>query len=370
MLHAELTDSGGDDGRGGSRRMATFFLTSRCNLRCDYCYALENADLDREDWDPADAEPLIKVFARHGYRVALGGGEPTVSPARLFSVLDLCRSHGVPCSLLTNGRLLSDERLLRTLREKECRWIQVSVDRAEDVRLLEPVFATGRRLGLPMAAGTVTSAPWASEIPGIYDFLGAIGAVGWRILKRTVWSDRRPERHGDDWWYYTMLGLEKHVRSRPSPVRIRYEPGLVPLEWYRGLPVALRPPVCGARTVKRVFVYPNGMVFACGLPRTRALLLGNYRTDLKGLEARIARPPVLAVHRPGDPAYCREECRGGCLQHRIEGRCDSRCRIDERLIPICCYEKLPLAPADPALTCWLPSTVYATRAAAHREHAS
>ncbi|MCA9069931.1 MAG: radical SAM protein, partial [Planctomycetaceae bacterium] len=172
------------DGRSGSQKMATFHLTTQCNLSCDYCYSLDNVNLDLPEWNAYEAEPMVQTLASLGYRVSLGGGEPTFVPDRMIPLLELCCDAGIPCSVLTNGHLL-DEPLLRTLKEKHCQWVQISIDHKKDVELLQPAFEIGRRLGLRMAAGSVWDAEDCEDAFAIYDMLRNTGGVAWRILKRT-----------------------------------------------------------------------------------------------------------------------------------------------------------------------------------------
>jgi radical SAM protein with 4Fe4S-binding SPASM domain len=349
------------DGRGGSHRMAMFHLTSKCNITCDYCYARENAKLDLPVWDAYEAEPMVRALAANGYRVSLGGGEPTFVPERMVPLLELCSQYGIPSGVLTNGRLL-DEPMLRVLKDKDCRHVQVSVDHRRDVELLRPAFEIGASMGLPMAAGSVLDARDFQDMFSIYHMLRDTGAAAWRILKRTTFG-----RHGvgrgnvpEDRWRATMLRLEEHIRDAPPDFQIRYEPGLVPLCWYQSLTEFDRPSECGARINKRLFIYPVGAVYSCGLPRSHAFFVGNYRRDRVRVEDRLRVTPQWAKFNIVDNghSHCVNTCSGGCLQYRYDS-CDSRCQIENGLISICCYEKLPLDVHDPAQEKFLPSRIYA-----------
>ncbi|MCA9068626.1 MAG: hypothetical protein KDA84_06875, partial [Planctomycetaceae bacterium] len=156
-----------------------------------------------------------------------------------------------------------------------------------------------------------------------------------------------------------MLRVEEYVRRRPSGVQIRYEPGLVPLGWYQSLSEFERPTECGARFNKRLFIYPGGAVYSCGLPRNHAFFIGNYRKDLSRVIERLQDVPEWAPFNILDNgnSYCANSCSGGCLQYRYDS-CDSRCQIDQGLIAVCCYEKLPLDVHETSQKKYLPSTVY------------
>lgn len=103
-------------------------ITSRCNLRCRYCYffnnpAVEYRDLSTEEW--------LKFFNELGslgvMRVSLAGGEPFIRED--LSVL----LEGIVCnrmrfSLLSNGVLINDGIASFIASTGRCESIQVSVD--------------------------------------------------------------------------------------------------------------------------------------------------------------------------------------------------------------------------------------------------
>jgi len=81
----------------------TLKITSRCNLRCEFC------ELGR--WHvgvelPYEAIVKLLVFARqHRQRVFFGGGEPLLH-TRIWDILEFCLDNGLKVSLVTNGTLL------------------------------------------------------------------------------------------------------------------------------------------------------------------------------------------------------------------------------------------------------------------------
>lgn len=110
-------------------------LTTRCNLRCTYCYAPRgSADMPPEvGW--AAVEGAIRSAQAHGFRalkLKYAGGEPTLNLPTLRAVHEYARARVPQASLelrevvLTNGTTLTPD-LLGWLREEEIR-LAVSLD--------------------------------------------------------------------------------------------------------------------------------------------------------------------------------------------------------------------------------------------------
>jgi AdoMet-dependent heme synthase len=90
-------------------------LTDRCNLSCRFC---NNADSDTRRADELSFDDLRRLITRnlsHRPGYFLSGGEPLLR-ADLFDLLELIRSHDLPLGLVTNGTLLSADRVDRLTR--------------------------------------------------------------------------------------------------------------------------------------------------------------------------------------------------------------------------------------------------------------
>jgi MoaA/NifB/PqqE/SkfB family radical SAM enzyme len=85
--------------------------TTRCNFTCGFCAGRAMAQRDLE-WDVfarfLEAHPALRHVELQGE------GEPLLHP-RFFDMVEACRARGIRVSLITNGSLLSPERIERLL---------------------------------------------------------------------------------------------------------------------------------------------------------------------------------------------------------------------------------------------------------------
>ncbi len=103
-------------------------ITSRCNLRCKYCYYFDNqavnyVDLPKEDW--------LQFFDELGrcavMDVNLAGGEPFIRED-LQELLEGIVRNRMRFAVLSNGSLISDEIASFIASTNRCNYIQVSID--------------------------------------------------------------------------------------------------------------------------------------------------------------------------------------------------------------------------------------------------
>ena len=99
----------------------------RCNLSCTYCNEFDKTSLPV----PADV-----MFARLDKLCELGtgiitfsGGEPTLHPD-LDRLIERVRRNGAICTLITNGYLLTPERI-RSLNDAGLDYLQISIDNVQ-----------------------------------------------------------------------------------------------------------------------------------------------------------------------------------------------------------------------------------------------
>ena len=113
-----------------SPRVLHIEITSRCNLRCHYCYfygsdRATNHDLPAEHW--------LRFFAECGQagvmKAFIAGGEP-LARADLRELLDGLMANRMRFSLLSNGGLLTAEMVRYLAACGRCDSVQISLDSA------------------------------------------------------------------------------------------------------------------------------------------------------------------------------------------------------------------------------------------------
>jgi MoaA/NifB/PqqE/SkfB family radical SAM enzyme len=107
--------------------LAQIIPMRRCNLACSYCN-----EFDHSSQPVPLAEMLVRVdkLAELGVSViTISGGEPLLHP-RLDDIIRRIRGHGAIATLISNGYLLSPERI-RALNDAGLDYLQISIDNVE-----------------------------------------------------------------------------------------------------------------------------------------------------------------------------------------------------------------------------------------------
>jgi len=103
-------------------------ITSRCNLRCRYCYFFDNPSVKYED---LATEQWLTFFDELGYshvmEVCVTGGEPFMRQD-LRELLEGIVRNRMRFSILSNGSLIDDEIASFIARTGRCNHVQISVD--------------------------------------------------------------------------------------------------------------------------------------------------------------------------------------------------------------------------------------------------
>ncbi|MBM4372955.1 MAG: radical SAM protein [Deltaproteobacteria bacterium] len=104
------------DGRAGAfPAILDVNVTSRCNLRCSFCYNRDNQVPVSRELDTGALLRLVKEAAPHRAGFFLGGGEPFVRED-LLDVLATIKARGLPAGVVTNGTLLDGAAVDRLVR--------------------------------------------------------------------------------------------------------------------------------------------------------------------------------------------------------------------------------------------------------------
>jgi MoaA/NifB/PqqE/SkfB family radical SAM enzyme len=85
----------------------SFFITNRCNMRCDYCN-IPTSRSHYEEMTTAEIKNMLDEFRRGGMvKFSCSGGEPLLRKD-LGEILEHAASLGVVTSITTNGRLIPE----------------------------------------------------------------------------------------------------------------------------------------------------------------------------------------------------------------------------------------------------------------------
>ena len=90
------------------KRSVCWNITSRCNENCKFCYRV----LTEQENDIEKNKKILKVLAKLSVdKISWTGGEALLYP-NLVELLKISKSYGIINNLLTNGKLLSKEKII------------------------------------------------------------------------------------------------------------------------------------------------------------------------------------------------------------------------------------------------------------------
>ena len=106
-----------------------FELTARCNVFCKHCYNDSGHNDCKDLMTPEKWKQLARKIVSYGgvFECILSGGEPLLLGEDLFEIMDIFHDDGTAFLLITNGYLLSQEKVNK-LSKYRYRWLQVSID--------------------------------------------------------------------------------------------------------------------------------------------------------------------------------------------------------------------------------------------------
>ncbi len=104
--------------------LAHIIPVRRCNLACKYCNEFDDFS------KPVPVETMFRRVDKLGELgtsvITISGGEPLLHP-ELDDIIHRIRRHGIIAGLITNGYLLTGERIER-LNRAGLEWLQISID--------------------------------------------------------------------------------------------------------------------------------------------------------------------------------------------------------------------------------------------------
>lgn len=90
------------------RNTLQVFITNKCNLKCQGCFARKVMDSSYDHMSIEEYERAIQVFLKKGgVQINLLGGEPLLHP-KLREILDINRKNKIKTTIYTNGYFLGN----------------------------------------------------------------------------------------------------------------------------------------------------------------------------------------------------------------------------------------------------------------------
>lgn len=168
-----------------------WFITSRCNLDCGYCFKPENSYGDDKEKDLS----LAKLLVDNGVKkVTLGGGEPAIVK-HLDEVLKVLKDYGIKTSIHTNGLTLDDKRIsslsglvddiaipLDSLDRKN----QIMLRGKPFMRMYDDISGLIEKIhdaGFGLGYHTVFTKINGQEMPEVYEFIKKRGFDYWKVYE-------------------------------------------------------------------------------------------------------------------------------------------------------------------------------------------
>jgi SynChlorMet cassette radical SAM/SPASM protein ScmE len=117
-------------------------ITSRCNLRCKYCYFFDNPEVTYKDLPAEEWLQFIDELGNGNVMdVCLAGGEPFIREDLPQLIESIVKNH-MRFSILSNGTLIDEVIAQFIAKTKRCDFVQVSIDGSS-----ADVHETGRGKG-------------------------------------------------------------------------------------------------------------------------------------------------------------------------------------------------------------------------------
>ena len=129
-----------------------------CNYKCGFCYA-GFASAKRSHIPQAELHEIIRQIGTVSHlngerprKVTFAGGEPLLSPTALPDIA-FARAQGLATSLVTNGSLLTDDKIHRLAPILD--WLTISIDSLD--------ASTNRRIGRAARGITISAADYLAK---------------------------------------------------------------------------------------------------------------------------------------------------------------------------------------------------------------
>ena len=313
------------------RFLLVLWLTGRCNLRCQYCYAGGNpAPFDMEF---STARAAIDSLGDRPLKIQFAGGEPLLNFPLAEEIVNYVNQKGLDArfQLQTNGTLI-DDRIAGRLRELHIS-VGVSLDGPPEVndltrgRTLEAVSgirALGRA-GLTLGINAVVTAKTVETLPKLVDlaaYLGNVGGIGLDLL-RHAGRGAACEPAAPEQLRAALPAMYRRSRQLEALTGRRLEIREVELARKR-LRLTTRPEhYCYAACGRSMVVLPDGSCYPCGSLVEERFSMGTALHPTAPISLGRAEPSAC-----GDCRY-HNYCPGGCPSRQIRNQNDLDCVLNQ-----------------------------------------
>lgn len=175
-----------------NRILIVLWTTSRCNLKCKYCYASEVKE--KSDMDFKTAVNALDYFSSYSMKIQFAGGEPLINYNLICKIYEYVKQRGYDASfqMQTNGTLIDEEKAEGIKKMKIA--LGVSLDgppdinewlRGETKRAVYGIQCMAHA-GVWININSVVTAQNANRFPELADFalyLGNVAGIGLDLVR-------------------------------------------------------------------------------------------------------------------------------------------------------------------------------------------
>ncbi|MDV0446405.1 GTP 3',8-cyclase [Methanosarcinaceae archaeon Ag5] len=210
-------------------RSANWHITSKCNYKCQFCFAKEvRTDLR----DHKMQEEILQTLCEIGIeKLNIVGGEPQMHPD-FDRILKLSKDYGFTTTLQTNGSFLTEKNV--PLMAKYLDWIGLSIDSGCEKTELQLgrgfgnhvqrvkkccswIHSTGLNLKIN---STITSLNWDENMHGL---IGELSPQRWKVFRMLILENANADAKylcptDDEFRTFVQKHLDLVLRNGDRPV--------------------------------------------------------------------------------------------------------------------------------------------------------
>lgn len=308
--------------------LIVLWTTSKCNLKCKYCYAAETKE--KTDMDFQTATKVLDSFKDSSMKIQFSGGEPLLNYSLIRQIYAYVKAKGYKASfqMQTNGTLI-DLEMAKELKDMKIA-IGVSMDGPPDInehlrgktaKLMYGISSLARA-GLTINLNSVVSSKNVSRLPELADvalYFGNVDGIGLDLLRNI---GRAKEN---------CNGVEEATSSQLREALILMYERCEFLYSYSGKKIYIRcieeakkrlrigqnycnKGYCYASYGRSFVVLPNGDIYPCGsMTNYTEFYMGNIHQD------EVIKQIALPTQSTSSCVKCKYHniCTGGCPSRLI-----------------------------------------------------